>query len=129
MNELGNLLTGFPPSTLSVHLCTAAPVGVPSLENLVDASFNGYSPAFFSSAVQYVQGNGFDLLIGGVEFFCRDVEGFNAAGLWVVSTATGGPALVAYQPLTQGELSLPSPGLVSATLTIALFQIPPGFLQ
>jgi hypothetical protein len=123
---LGDLLAGQPISTLSVHLGQSLPVGVPSLLSLRDATFAGYRPAVFSSGYGVEESSGFAILTGNVSFLCIDPAGFNAACLWVVSTATGSPVLIAYTPLPTGAIALSGSGTLLVTVNVSIFEIPTG---
>jgi hypothetical protein len=127
MPTLGDLLADYPVNSISVHLGESLPVGVPSLGSLVDASFAGYTPAFFAGAFQIQQSNGFSILTGDVSFVCLRNTGFSAACLWLVSTSQGVSVLIAYQPVDPGEASLAQTGTLKLSLSVAIFVIPIGF--
>jgi hypothetical protein len=127
MTSLCDYLTDFPAGSLSIHLGESLPAGVPSLASLVDASFAGYTPSFLTNAVQSQLGNGFSILSGNASFSCQSSGGFAAVCLWVVSTVTGTPLLVAYSPVDPAEVMLPHGGALTLQLSITIFQIPAGF--
>lgn len=116
-----------PASALSVHLGGAPPAGTISLSELVELTFQGYTPGRFANVTQSVQQDGFTFLTGTVLFTCLDSSGFTAQSIWVVSNAGGSPALVAFASLTETPLSFNEAGTLSMSLEVMVFSVPAGW--
>lgn len=128
MNEtLGDLLIDYPAATLRVHLGAALPSGVPSLDTLAEIAFQGYTPAVLNVQSSSQDANGFSILTATCAFTCTDANGFSSPCLWVVSSASGVPVLLAFQPVPNGAISLTGSGTLTLNLSVTIFAIPAGF--
>ena len=126
MPELIDVISGGAVGGFAVHLGANLPIGPPTLANLVDASFAGYSPSPLGLPQQALQASGFGLLSGTASFRCLDPSGFAAPCCWLTYGLGADTVLVAYAAVDPNAIGLPSSGTLEIDLDFSVFAIPPA---